>query len=75
MQVEAVSLFLDAPALVAVVTDDGGARRRIEYRWRRAEDTVVPPEAWTEALQGECEYQRAEELHVARGTALRGDGR
>lgn len=70
MRVEAVSLFLTRPALTAVVTDDGGSRRRIGYRWARAEDTVIPPETWVEALQGECEFQRAEELAAARGTTL-----
>jgi hypothetical protein len=72
MRVEAVSLCLSEPQLRAVVTDDGGFRRAIEYRWWRAEDTVVPPESWVSALQGECEYQRAEELAAARGQSVPG---
>ena len=70
MRVEAVSAPIGGFYLDAVVVDDGGVRRQIHYSWREKNPTGVPHPSWLLAIQGECEYQRSQELAREKGRLL-----
>lgn len=51
----------DEQRLEATVEDAAGKRRRIDYRWK-TRDASPPPPDWFEAVCGEVELQRSDEL-------------
>jgi len=70
MKLLAAALYLDRPcAIRASVEDDGGHRRVISYTWRTAQESSIP-DSYLDALQAECEFQRAAELAKDQGRLL-----
>ena len=61
-----VILYLGKQKLAAVV-DGPNARRTIDYTWLEKEPGDVPPKKWFEAVIGEIEYRRSEDLKKATG--------
>lgn len=69
MRLLSVVQHLDQPKLEVVIEDDQNHRRRIDYTWM-SKDILSVPDNWLEAVQGEIEYQRSDELAIATGRKL-----
>lgn len=65
-----VRLFLGQAKLEAIVEEEGGKRRQIEYKWLEAGNRDVPPASWFETVCGEAELRRGEEGDSQSGRGL-----
>jgi hypothetical protein len=63
-------LHLGKSKLEVTVQDGEGHRRRIEFTWLEKEQSDVVPSHWPSSIDGEVEYQRAEEHAEAAGRKL-----
>lgn len=69
MQITALSITLGQKAMTVQIRDSAGELRRMAYEWHDAskDQCPAPPPTWPASVQGELDYQRAEELAEAQG--------
>jgi hypothetical protein len=70
MRFVSVVLYLGKSKMEATVEDAAGHRRRIEFSWFGKVASDVPPDHWIEAIQGEVDFQRADEVAAESGRKL-----
>lgn len=63
-------LHLGKSKMEATVQDGDGHRRRIEFTWFEKNQSDVVPSHWPSAIDGEVEYQRAEEAAESSGRKM-----
>lgn len=64
MKLVYVFMVLGESKLVAGVDDGGGKLRRINANWHAlGDEALLPPTTWPSTVQGEADFQRANEAH------------
>lgn len=67
MKIVRVVRYLTSPSLDAVVEDNGGTLRKIQYAWKSKEGPKAPiPGAWIKAIEAEAvEARRKSEMGLS----------
>jgi hypothetical protein len=63
-------LHLGHAKMEVTVQDGEGHRRRLEFSWLAKEHSDVPPSHWPSSIDGEVDYQKAEEHAESKGRKL-----